>query len=501
MKKFLVLLLTLSFVFALSPHCLAASSPSLISGDEVLAELNGKNCVKDTYVTANRISLPYRLYVPDDYDPSVSYPLILYFHGAGDRGADNEAQVKNSVLLQRMLAENEKSAHPCIILAPQCPANSKWVMVSNWTDCIYDRSKISNSPYMAAAEELLEEIAASYSIDEGRLYVTGLSMGGYATWDIITRNPDKFAAAVPVCGGLDPTRIESLKKLPIWTFHNDKDPTVPPDGTRRASEILTLGGNFNYTEYRSSSHNAWTAAYTTQDLITWMFDKVNTVDVNYPTLEHVQISGDRSVHRNERLAFSFTVDEGYAVKTVRVGGVKVNHTNTENGGSVELAHYAGGEITLDVRKIATVSTQALCGGTAGGGSVTVPNNVLVGDTVSVKATPNAGYKLVELTINGVKKTTDENGSYLAKITDENTVIVATFESISATPDSSRPNEGNSSNSSGGSSFPAGGITAPSTPQMLFNPDFSSPQFIIGVTACGVGVLAVLIVFILAKRRR
>ena len=399
-----------------------------------------------------------------------------------------------------MLAENEKSAQPCIILAPQCPANSMWVMVSRWTDCIYDRSKISNSPYMAAPEELLDKVVADYSVDEGRLYVTGYSMGGYATWDIISRNPNKFAAAVPVCGGLDPTRIESLKKLPIWTFHNDKDPTVPPDGTRRASEILTPGGNFNYTEYRSSSHNAWTAAYTTQDLISWMFDKVNTVDVNYPTLEHVQISGDSSVHRNERLAFSFTVDEGYAVKTVRVGGAKVNHTNTENGGSVELAHYAGGEITLDVRKIATVSTQALCGGTAGGGSVTVPNNVLVGDTVSVKATPNAGYKLVELTINGVKKTTDANGSYLAKITDENTVIVATFEPLNGNQGGGT-GDGNTGNGNTGSSGDNTGSNGNNTGAGGDNAGGANYAPIIVCSVIG-GVLAVaLAAFFIFKKRK
>ena len=450
MKKLFLILCVLSIIFCSAVPTEAALVTTL-SDDEVKAF----PCTKATYVAEDGTSLPYTLYLPKNYDPGKSYPLVLFFHGADMRGNDNLAQLGNRGAMSRLLTDEEREAHPCFILAPQCASGQKWVNVPSWQNTLYNRSEIADSPYMTATEELLDKIAASYSVDEGRLYVTGFSMGGYATWDIISRNPEKFAAAIPICGGLDPTLITGLTNLPIWTFHGDADTVVPPSGTIKANEILSPYGLFEYTEYAGVTHVAWFTAYREAALTDWLFSKVNTVAVTYPTVTGAEITGDASVHRNEKLSFSFELDDGYALKSLTVGGTKVSYTKTANGGTVEIPHYAGAQIKLDVRKIASVTASATVGGESGGGSVTIPQTALVGDTVRVVATPSEGYKLVELTVGGVKKITDSSGACLVKITAESTEIVATFAPINDGGEGGDSGDTGNGGSTGGDSSDTG----------------------------------------------
>ena len=490
MKKIVALLvILLCFISSFVP-CTAASQETvtLLEPEEVRQIFNtSQNSVKDTYVSIGGAQLPYRLYVPDGYDPSKSYPLVLSFHGAGERGTDNEAQLSNASIWGRLLIESERENNPCLILAPQCPATSKWVMVRNWSDCVYNRTSISDSPYMRATEELLEKVLEEYSVDEGRLYVTGVSMGGYATWDIITRNPDKFAAAIPVCGGVDPIRIPNVKHLPIWTFHNDADPTVPPTGTRQAYELLKDYGNIKYNEFVSNKHNAWTAAFSTVGLTDWLFSKVNTVEVSYPTVTGASVTGPTEIHRNEKLTFNFTLEDGYALKSLTVGGTKVSYTETANGGTVEISRYAGAQIKLDVRKIVTLSSEIKCD-TGSGGTVTMKESALAGETVSFTVKADEGYEVKSVKINGeaVELT---GGSYFFIASGAAATVEVTFaEKASAPVTPDEPNEPNEPNEPDEPDEPTGGA------------DFTLDESIIIPAAIIGGFILLLIVAILIFKR-
>ena len=222
---------------------------------------------KHTYADKDGNKLPYRLLKPEDYDPQKKYPLVLFLHGAGECGTDNKAQLKNSVV--EFTKEENRKKRPCFLAVPQCPS-----MKVGWSDF---RSKTpGKAPSDAArlALEIVAELQKQYSIDPNRLYITGLSMGGYGTWDIITRHPDMFAAAVPVCGGGDPSKAEKIAKLPIWVFHGAKDPVVPPARSREMVEaIKKAGGEAKYTEYPDVQHNSWVKAYQDADMMAWLFEK------------------------------------------------------------------------------------------------------------------------------------------------------------------------------------------------------------------------------------
>jgi len=121
---------------------------------------------------------------------------------------------------------------------------------------------------------LIEALCKEYPIDKGRIYLTGLSMGGYGTWDLISRRPELFAAAIPVCGGGDPAQAEKLAKLPIWAFHGDADPLVPVERPRdMIAAIKKAGGEPKYTEYKGVGHDAWTPTYRDSKVLDWLFEQ------------------------------------------------------------------------------------------------------------------------------------------------------------------------------------------------------------------------------------
>jgi len=217
--------------------------------------------------------LPYRLYVPDDYDSGKEYPLLLFLHGAGERGSDNTVQIKYNVKILERIVDSADSGHDCIIVAPQCASNHQWVNTP-WGNGSYNQDQVPISKYMAATVELLKNIQNEYSVDENRLYVTGLSMGGYGTWDIIIRYPDMFAAALPVCGAGDPSKAELIKDVAIWAFHGDNDDVVPVSGSRdMVAALEECGGNITYSEYEGVNHFSWHNAYAEPDLLSWLFEQ------------------------------------------------------------------------------------------------------------------------------------------------------------------------------------------------------------------------------------
>lgn len=222
------------------------------------------------YTSNKGESLNYRLHLPDDFDAKTKYPFVLFFHGAGERGSDNQKQLIHGV--KNILAYSKKSNTPLIIVAPQCPRGAQWVNTP-WGADDHRMAKVPATS-MLLSMEILKELQTTYFIDDSRIYVTGLSMGGFATWDIIQRMPNTFAAAMPVCGGGDRRMAKVIKDIPIWVFHGDSDSVVK---TKRSKDMVAalkkVRGDVKYTEYKGVKHNSWGRAYSDEKALTWLLSQ------------------------------------------------------------------------------------------------------------------------------------------------------------------------------------------------------------------------------------
>ena len=220
------------------------------------------------YTNDKEETLPYRIYIPEKM-PQAPIPLVIFLHGAGERGTDNKVQVVHAV---RDLITYSLNNKPMIIIAPQCPKNKKWVEV-DWSKLSHTMPKES-SYAMRLSLELIEKLCKEFPINRNRLYITGLSMGGYGVWDIIQRHPRMFAAAMPVCGGGDTAGASLFKDLPIWVFHGDNDGAVPVTRSRNIVEALKkCGSKVKYTEYPGVGHNCWTQTYANKNVLKWFFSQ------------------------------------------------------------------------------------------------------------------------------------------------------------------------------------------------------------------------------------
>lgn len=215
-------------------------------------------------------TLNYRLMIPKDYSPSETekYPLVLFLHGAGERGSDNAKQLVHGT--KEFATDTNREKFPCFVIAPQCPDGKKWTEV-DWSADSHKQPE-EESISLKLTREVMASLEKEFRIDTKRLYVTGLSMGGYGTWDLISRTPELFAAAIPICGGADETQADRLTKLPIWVFHGDKDSVVKPQRSRRMIEaIKKAGGDPKYTEYPGVDHDSWSRTYANPEVIAWLF--------------------------------------------------------------------------------------------------------------------------------------------------------------------------------------------------------------------------------------
>jgi predicted peptidase len=223
---------------------------------------------KKTFTGPKGGKLPYRLLRPDPYEDGKSYPLVVFLHGAGERGNDNEAQLIHGVP-EFDKPENRKK-YPCFLVAPQCPAGKKWSDV-DWSS---DVSRLPPEPSGPGALvlQLIDALRKQYRIDAARIYLTGLSMGGYGTWDLLMRRPDLFAAAVPICGGGDETQAAKIAHIPVWVFHGTLDNAVKVQRSRHMVAALEkAGGRPRYTEYPDERHASWVPAYRSPAMMKWLF--------------------------------------------------------------------------------------------------------------------------------------------------------------------------------------------------------------------------------------
>jgi lysophospholipase L1-like esterase/predicted esterase len=212
--------------------------------------------------------LPYRLLKPKDYDPAKKYPLVILLHGSGERGTDNQGQLKHGAPLFMRPEVQEK--YPSFVFVPQCPAEQTWSAVKGWTDPVSFSEE--PKPVMKLLLGAIEALQGEFSIDSDRLYLTGISMGGFGTWDLLTRESGRWAAAAPICGGGDPERIGVAKGVAIWAFHGMEDRVVPVERSRELIAALEkAGGKPLYSEYPYVGHDSWTPAYSEPELLAWMF--------------------------------------------------------------------------------------------------------------------------------------------------------------------------------------------------------------------------------------
>jgi len=219
-------------------------------------------------------NLLYRLLRPKGYDPNKAYPLVLFLHGAGGRGDDNWGQIKDQPAALLALASDAiQDRHPCLVVAPQCPPGKQWVNTP-WGKGSYSQEKVPVSAELRRVLELLAQLRTEFQVDARRVYVTGISMGGYGTWDILAREPKLFAAGIAVCGAGDPSRATSIARIPVWAFHGDQDGVVPVSGSREMVEALKkAGASPKYSEFPGVGHGSWGPAYATKDLWEWLFEQ------------------------------------------------------------------------------------------------------------------------------------------------------------------------------------------------------------------------------------
>jgi len=214
----------------------------------------------------------YQVFVPKNFTPKQKWPVLLFLHGAGERGGDCSAQTEVGL---GPLLQQQRNTFPGIVVLPQCRPREVWL-----------------GEMERYALQALEQTVVEFNGDRSRLYLTGLSMGGYGTFYIAARNPNKFAALMPICGGVVPpptfpfpqhvaqhvphdkpyeTIAKQLGKTPVWIFHGDADRTIPVTESRNmAAALRALGGNVKYTEYAGVGHNSWDRAYAEKDWLPWM---------------------------------------------------------------------------------------------------------------------------------------------------------------------------------------------------------------------------------------
>jgi predicted peptidase len=229
---------------------------------------------KRTFTGSNGKELRYRLLKPEGYDPSgtTAYPLVIFLHGIGERGDNNEAQLRHGV--KEFANPETRKKHPCFVVAPQCPLSQVWARVERkGNDLVVSIPKDPTEP-TALVLELMDALPKEFRIDASRVYITGLSMGGFGTWDILARQPDRFAAALPVCGGGVVDTAPAFAKIPLWVFHGAADPLVKPEHSRQMVEaVRKAGGKPGFTEYPGVGHDSWTMTYHNPDVLDWLFSK------------------------------------------------------------------------------------------------------------------------------------------------------------------------------------------------------------------------------------
>lgn len=223
-------------------------------------------------------TLQYRILMPKNFDASKQYPLVLFLHGAGERGSDNEAQLTHGSKL--FASRKNRRNFQSIVVFPQCPESSYWanVKIDRTSKPIKIGFPVGVEPTkpMALVMQLIDSLTLKPFVNKNRVYVGGLSMGGMGTFEILYRKPKMFAAAIAICGAGNPETAKSYAKTtPLWVFHGANDNVVNPQASvKMVDGILEYGGKPNFTLYAKDNHNSWDSAFAEPELLPWLFSNI-----------------------------------------------------------------------------------------------------------------------------------------------------------------------------------------------------------------------------------
>ncbi len=221
--------------------------------------------------------LPYRFLSPEG-DSNKKFPLIIFLHGAYERGNDNEAQL--NIGGRFFLRDSIRQKYPAYVLFPQCPVNDTWAYFENQIDFTTGFAKDWNFPFRkeptavsGLLKKLIDQIITAGKIDLSKIYIAGLSQGGMGVLDLIARYPETFAAGISICGAGEPTTSKLFAgKVALWLFHGDKDPVVPKEFSQQFYKRLQkTGAVVRYSEYSGVEHNSWINAFKEPELMSWLF--------------------------------------------------------------------------------------------------------------------------------------------------------------------------------------------------------------------------------------
>lgn len=215
-----------------------------------------------SYVNSQGDTLPYRLMKPLNYDPLQKYPLMVCLHHGGAHGTDNVIQVEAGGYAQVLSDDAYRTKYPAFIFVPQCPIGSSWGGVPQVPDVT------------PLAMETIAALEKEFAIDEKRRYVAGVSGGGFGSWHFIAKHPEMFAAAIPICGGGDPSLARNIVDVPVWAFHGTEDQNVPVGFSRdMINAMRDAGGDPKYTEFPGEGHNIWNGVIETPGVLDWLFEQ------------------------------------------------------------------------------------------------------------------------------------------------------------------------------------------------------------------------------------
>lgn len=247
--------LFLSLIIALA--CSAVSSAQNAYEPKIFTDSDGYN-------------INYQELVPENVKPDKKYPLVIFMHGAGERGSDNKIQLLFGS--QMFLNPVNREKHPAYVIFPQCPTEDYWSFTKRPSSFIYLKAEEEIAPVSKAVMELIDTYLANPNVDKSRVYIMGLSMGGMATFDLVSRYPEKFAAAIPICGAADTEMISKVKGVSWRIFHGDADDIVPVECSRRAYKALKeAGADVEYIEFPGCNHGSWNPAFNYPGFMDWLF--------------------------------------------------------------------------------------------------------------------------------------------------------------------------------------------------------------------------------------